>query len=510
MRNILWGFLIFILWMWLWLGRQESLDNDEDYEFVVKEHVSIDLEKIKKRGRLVALTRYNANSFFIYRGRPMGYEYELLRLFTREIGVELEIKIPSTHDSLFIMLENGEGDIIAANLPITKEKGKRVLFSEPHNTTRLVLIQKLPENHRFMNERQMRERLITDQVELIGKTVTVRQNSAQHRRLQNLAEEIGGEIFINLLPLEQEDLIGMVSRGEIEFTIADENLALLNRAYHGNIDVSLPVSFPHRLAWAMRHSSPELKEAVDTWLARLRRGPHFNIIYNRYYNNPNMYARRRSSEFFVLQTGAISPYDSLFQANETPPLLPWTLLAAIAYQESRFNNAAVSWMGARGIMQLMPGTARDMGFPNVEYLTPAQNIRAGSMYLQWLYNHFWRDMTDTTEMIKFILASYNAGPGSVRDAQRLAASLGLNPNVWDDNVAEAILKLSNPRYFYRPYIRHGFVRGEEPFQYVRQIMARWKMYENILEAVQRRAAETVAGEAEVQGEEDDYNMEYLE
>jgi membrane-bound lytic murein transglycosylase F len=107
-------------------------------------------------------------------------------------------------------------------------------------------------------------------------------------------------------------------------------------------------------------------------------------------------------------------------------------------------------------------------------------------------------MTDTTEMIKFMLASYNAGPGSVRDAQRLARSLGLDPNIWDGNVAEAILKLSNPRYFYRPYIRHGFVRGYEPFNYVREIMERWRMYEGVLEAaaIRRNPVEETEKETE--------------
>ena len=485
MRNIFIIVFIFLTWVFFWL---EEYYPAEIYKTPEVSQVEIDLDSIIRRGKLIALTRYNINSFFIYRGQPMGFEYELLRLFTRELGIELEMRIPRTQDSLFILLEQGEGDLIAANLPITTEKNEDILFSQHFNTMRQVLVQRHPENFRFMNARQRRDAMIQDPIELIGRTITVPLNSAFHHRLENLSREIGGEIIIEATEIhETDELIAMVSRGEIEFTIAYENSAQLEQSFYRNIDVSVAVSFPQRVAWGFRHSSPELVAAANEWISRHRasNNPTFNIIFNRYYNNPRFHHARRSSRFYVLETGVISPYDALFKRHERPPLFPWTLLASIAYQESRFDHSAVSWMGAQGLMQVMPATGLDMGFEDVASCVEI-NVRAGVRYLEWVHRNFWRDMQDTSEMIKFILASYNAGPGHVRDAQRLAASLGLNPNIWDDNVAVAILKLSNPVYFYRPEIRHGFVRGDEPFNYVRQILARQRLYEGILEAMSAR------------------------
>ena len=495
MRYIVLLVFAFAAWLYIWLEKQNVFNIDDDeYEIFAQKRDAFDLDSIQKRKKLVALTRYNANSFFIYRGQPMGYEYELLQLFAKEINVDLEIKIPTTHDSLFIMLKNGQGDLIAANLPITKEKNEHVLFSKHHNTTRQVLVQRLPENHRFMTQKQMKDALISDPIELIEKTVTVHENSAFHKRLENLSNEIGGDIFINPSPYEQEDLIGMVSRGEIEYTVADENLAELNMAYYKNIDVSVAVSFSQRLAWAFRDDSPKLKKAADEWLTKFRRGGnfHYNLIYNKYYGNSSQYNVRRSSDYFVLETGAISPYDSLFKKYEKPPLIPWTLLASMAYQESRFDNSAESWMGAKGVMQIMPRTAEYVKVRDIHL--PENNIKAGVKYLQDIHKNYWKNMKDTSEMIKFLLGSYNAGPGHVEDAQRLAASLGLDTLKWDDNVAVALRKLSNPEYYYRPDIKYGYCRGEEPFLYVKEVMERKRMYDGSLEAAAARkaAAETAA------------------
>ena len=494
MRNIVIGTFLFVLWIYFWIKIHEP--EVEYNDTPPAPAVLIDLDSIKSRGKLIALTRYNANSFFIYRGRAMGFEYELLQLFARELGVELEMRIPRTQDSLFILLENGGGDLIAANLAVTTEKSESILFSSHFNTMRQVLVQRLPDNFRFMNERQRRAALVQDPIDLIGKTVTVPANSAFHHRLINLSREIGGEIIVNPTDIHDADeLIAMVSRGEIEYTIAYENSAELEKSFYRNIDVSVAISFPQRVAWGFRHDSPQLAAAADEWISRFRanNNPTFNVIFNRYYRNPSFHNARRSSQFYVLETGAISPYDALFKKHEKPPLIPWTLLASIAYQESRFDHSAVSWMGAQGLMQVMPGTALDMGFEDVVSCVE-NNIRAGVRYLEFVHRHFWQDMQDTSEMIKFMLASYNAGPGHVRDAQRLAESLGLDPNIWDDNVAPTIRKLSNPEYFYRPEVRHGFCRGDEPFFYVREVLARQRMYEGILDAMAtRRASEGVGG-----------------
>jgi membrane-bound lytic murein transglycosylase F len=165
----------------------------------------------------------------------------------------------------------------------------------------------------------------------------------------------------------------------------------------------------------------------------------------------------------------------------------------MAYQESRFDNSAESWMGAKGVMQVMPQTATGLGFKDIS--SPEVNISAGVKYLQFVYENFWKDMKDTSEMIKFMLGSYNAGPGHIKDAQRLAASLDMDSLKWDDNVAVALRKLSNPEYYYRPIIKHGYCRGDEPFFYVKEILDRKRMYDGILEATAARKSAVEAADS---------------
>lgn len=456
----------------------ETFPNEQ----VTTETVEIDLDAIKKRGKLIALTRYNANSFFLYRGKPMGYEYELLQLFAEELGVDLEVKIPSTRDSLFVMLNNGEGDLIAANMTITKERSEKVDFSTHHNTTRQMLIQKKPDNWRKEKRHITEKALIRDPLELLGKTISIRKGSNYHQRIDNLQLEMGGEIFIDTVDdsYETEELIRLVDEGTIQYTIADENIAAINSAFYPNVDMKTPISFSQRVAWAFRKTSPELRDAANRWMKELRadNSPTYHVIYNKYYKNHEKFKSRKKSQFYSLSTGDISPYDSSFR-EFAPELFPWTLLASQAYQESRFDPSTKSWAGAVGLMQLLPATAEEMGLDSKNLSDPSRSIEAGARYLSYLHKHFWSDLPDSVA-VKFVLASYNAGVGHVKDAQRLAKTLNLNPDLWTDNVELAILKLSDKSHFYNPVVKHGFCRGREPYLYVRQIFERKKIYDNIL------------------------------
>ncbi|MDQ7051767.1 MAG: transporter substrate-binding domain-containing protein [candidate division KSB1 bacterium] len=154
-----WWFGWLLLLALLGCKRSESGKGNEeafpDSSFVsaleqLTDPVPVDLDQIRERGRLIALTRYNANSYFIYRGQPMGFEYELLTRLADHLGVRLEIRVPATWDSLFILLYRGEGDIIAANLTVTKQRAKKLAFTEHLITTRQVLVQRKPEGWRKM------------------------------------------------------------------------------------------------------------------------------------------------------------------------------------------------------------------------------------------------------------------------------------------------------------------------------------------------------------------------
>jgi membrane-bound lytic murein transglycosylase F len=233
---------------------------------IYEEMNRVSLSEIKKRGKLKVITSYNANSYFIYKDQAIGYEYELLKLLTKDLGVELDIQASNDLANLDYMLNSGEGDLIAANTIVTREKGRQLKFTEHLMTTTQVLVQR---KKGFVVRKKITE-YIDNTVDLIGKTVHVRANSDYHIRLKKLQEELGGTINIKTIPenITTDELIEQVYSGEIDYTIADEQTALINNAYYSELDISLPISFPQKIAWVVRRNSPELLQYINDWIEK--------------------------------------------------------------------------------------------------------------------------------------------------------------------------------------------------------------------------------------------------
>jgi membrane-bound lytic murein transglycosylase F len=326
---------------------------------------------------------------------------------------------------------------------------------------------------------QIRATLVTDPVDLIGDTISVRKNSSYLKRLENLSREIGGTIVIDTLEgnLSTDEIIKMVVEGRIKYTVADRNLAHINASSYPILDVSVPVSFSQRIGWAVRKNAKSLQKALDAWLAQEKKSDDFYFIYNKYFENRRSFNRRIRSEFYSLAEGRISPYDSLIQSRAAALGWDWRLLASQVYQESRFDASATAWTGARGLMQLMPSTAEELGVSNTA--DPRQSLKGGVRYLKQLRRAF-ETVPDSLQRIKFTLAAYNCGLGHVQDARRLAGQKGLDPNTWDQNVDQMILALSYPKNYYNDVVQHGYLRGVEPYRYVKQIFERYAHYETLI------------------------------
>src|ERR1700722_4047255 len=224
-----------------------------------------DLDQIKKSKKLVLLTENSSTTYFIYKGQPMGYEYEMLNAFAQSIGVELDVVVVRNVDNIFQMLDIGEGDIAADNLTITSNRRKDVAFASPLFNTRQVLVQRKPDNWNKLSPLQLESLLVKNPLQLGEKQVYVRKGSSFYERLKDLSNEIGGKIEVIETPGTEttEELIGDVAKGKIDFTIADENVARIIASYYDNIDISTPISFPQKIAWATRRESTELLTALN-------------------------------------------------------------------------------------------------------------------------------------------------------------------------------------------------------------------------------------------------------
>jgi membrane-bound lytic murein transglycosylase F len=442
--------------------------------FAIEPTLQFDLKQIKERGYINALIDNNSMSYFIYKGTTMGYEYELLQRFASSIHVDLRIKVITGVEEAFHLLNTGEGDVIAFPLTINQERREFVTFTDPHFITSQVLVQRKPKDW-AANPYLAEKKMIRNTVELIGKDVYVMRGSAFKLRLENLSQEMGGDIIIHedSVATETESLIHKVVNGEIDYTVTDQTIGMVNAAYYPELDVKTLISLPQQIAWAVRHNSPELLKSLNQWLTEIKKEGTFQVIYDRYFNSPRTTQQRMASDFSSLSGTKISPFDEDFKEGAKTLGWDWRLLASVAYQESNFKTNLVSWAGAVGLMQVMPVTGEHFGASDL--YNPKQNIKAGVKFLKFLDEQWEKTVKDKEERLKFVLASYNVGLSHVLDAKNLAIKYKKNPAKWED-VSYFLLQKSDPKYYRDAVAVAGYCRCEGPIIYVKEVLNRFEEY----------------------------------
>lgn len=468
-------FFLFFLVFFSHSCHNENKEDDKESKHRSRQTLINILEK----GVLTAITDYNSTNYFVYKGQPMGFHYDLLKLFSEHLGVKLEIGISSELNKTFACLLDYGCDIIAMDLTITSERAELFDFSTPIIKTKQVLVQQKPDGWYRMNKKQLDDSLIKNPLDFSGITIYVQKNTSFVPRLQNLKDETATDFNIIETPIQQEQLISMVSRGEIEYTVSDQHVAMVNQTYYSNIDISTAVSFEQNIAWATHKGSEDLLEELNTWLKAFKKTAKYNYIYRKYFENPK-HVQITESEYNTLSSGKISAYDEQIKKQAERINWDWRLLASLIYQESHFLPHLTSWAGAFGLMQLMPATAANFGVDTNS--STAEQIRAGCDYILYLEDELKKLVPNDEERIKFILAAYNSGLGHVLDARRLAKKYGRDSKVWQNNVDTFIFLKSDPQYYHDPVVKHGYSRGEESYNFVSEIMERYEHYKNAIPA----------------------------
>lgn len=453
-------------------------ENSDSAIVKIPDPIDYDLDDIVDAGVLRVITTYSPTGYFLYKGETMGFEFEIFKRLADHLNISLEIVLAKNVDSVIPMLNRGDGDIIALGYTITSDRKENVSFTDPYMITHQALIQKKPDNWRKMTRDNIKNAMATDIIDLINDTVSVRQNSSYYLRLKELSNELGDSIYIDILSGEvsDEQIIKMVSEGEIKYSIIDNHKASIHKSYFPNIDTDTPVSLSQRIAWAVRKTSPDLLDIINQGLATIKRKPDYNMIYEKYFENRRQFHKRLDSEYYTGTTGKFSEYDEMVKKYSAELGWDWILVKSLIYQESMFKPSNKSWVGASGLMQLMPSTAKEMGVTNIH--DPEQNIKAGSKYLAKMHS-YWEQIPDSVQRIKFAMASYNCGYSHIKDAQKLAKKYGKDSLTWDQGVDFFALNLSNPKYYNDPVVTYGYARGSEPYEYVKDIFERYKNYKTL-------------------------------
>ena len=451
------------------------------------EPIARDLDAIRADGTLKVLFTFNSTGYFIYRGETMGYEYELLSMFARDAKLRLKPVVARDSKVLFEKLNLGEADVVAAQLAASANQTEIATTAMLYATSPVV-VQRTDksasagatptvaravarEERETGTPIEIRARLISTPAELAGQQVQIPRTSPYRTNLLELNDELSDDIEVVEVDDSSDKLIQRLAEGQIGYTVAAENLAQLRTGEYSNLLIKPAIGPPQPIVWGLRTNAPQLKAALNQWIEAKRKSGLLAVLYRKYFLDRRGFQKRVASQYLTAETGTLSPYDAWFQEYSKIPGWDWRLIAAQAYQESKFNPNARSWAGATGLMQIMPRTARQL---KVNPRDVRGSIEAACKYL-WQMDDAWQEISDESERTKFVLASYNVGLGHVQDAVRLANKHGDNASKWN-NVAYWLIRKSKRAVYNDPVVKHGYARGTEPVTYVDQILARWENY----------------------------------
>lgn len=433
-------------------------------------------ERMRMPDTLRVVTLSGATIYFTIRGEEMGYQYDLLRLYSQERDIPYKLSVLPNLDSIHSELEQGKAHLSITPEAVTKQNQEKWLFTGPTSEHALVLVQRKARSPRD-------SAYVRDVTGLIGKKLYVLSGSSHEQRLNNLGEQLGAKLDVHLVEsdtVNSEDLIAMVAADSIGYTIVDAELAQLAQKYYPNTDISLQVGFPQRLRWLSTERFKGLALDINSWSEQASLGREAKGIYRKYFEAYGVPITQEPSlshftEPVLVPKGAISPYDNVFKSQGSSLPWSWHILAAIAYHESRFQASIVGWSGARGLMGIMPATGRIYGAQREELLQPEVSVRVAIRCLRDTEEAF-RSIANAEQRLKFTLAAYNAGVGHIQDAQRLAKKYGYDPSKWDNHVERCVLLKSEQRYYNDPVCKYGYLRGKETYRYANEVYALYHAY----------------------------------
>ncbi len=291
----------------------------------------------------------------------------------------------------------------------------------------------------------------------------------QYYLAEHFAQRIGVRLRVEIYR-DSAELCRALSKAEVDIVAYPVSVGYIKKNH------LVPVGVTGRggnASWAVRDDTPELACALKEWYTPDLAGRLFRQEETQQKERRQV-KRRVRARYLSRAKGIISEYDAHFKAASRVTGWDWKLIAAQCYQESGFDPQAVSWAGAQGLMQIMPGTARHLGLSAERIYDPAENVAAAARYIRELSESF-REIRDPNERLKFVLAAYNGGYYHIRDAMSLCRKYGKNPARWED-VSGFVLCLSQPRYYRDPVVKHGYMIGSETHNYVASVLDIWRSY----------------------------------
>ena len=409
------------------------------------------LEDIRDRGELRVVTRNSPTTYYMGPHGPTGIEYELASGFAEHLGVQLKMIIAVGAGDIPGMLRHGRVDMAAAGLAVTERRRNQLRFGPPYLEIRQQVAYRRGTNK-------------PDTIEEIDGRLGVIAGSALEEKLQALRQNNPELEWIAYNNKSQQELLKMVANGELDFAAVNSNELDHARRYYAEVAAAMNLGAPIDVAWAFgNRTDPALLKAVREYFQRLREDGSIANLQQRFHKHVQQHDYVDARTFLRRIADRLPKYEPYFKSAAQQHDFDWRLLAALSYQESHWEPKARSPTGVRGMMMLTRDTAERVGIK--DRTSPGQSIHGGASYLREVIGKI-PERIPHPDRLWLALAAYNIGFGHLEDARRLTESQGGDPDSWQD-VRKRLPLLTQKEWYEQT--RHGYARGHEPVQYVRNI-----------------------------------------
>ncbi|WP_185843499.1 membrane-bound lytic murein transglycosylase MltF [Pseudoalteromonas luteoviolacea] len=409
------------------------------------------LQQIKANNTLKVGTLVGPATYYQGHTEAEGFEFELAGAFAQELDVKLEVIPFFNLEKLFLSLERGQLDIVASGISFHPSRAETFRFGPYYRQISQKLVYK---------QGKKRPRHFGQ----LEAPVTVLANSHHVLSLQEAKTQFPELQWQTTTLLDQEELLLGILNNEIDYTIVDSHSLALFRRYHPNLSIAFSVTQSDPIAWVMkRRADDSLYALLMPFFAKMQSNGQLAMLEEKYFGHVTRFNYVNTVAFVEASKQTLPKYVDWFKTYAKQYELDWRLLAALSYQESMWNPRAKSPTGVRGIMMLTQNTAKSVGVKH--RLKPEQNIRGGARYLANLISRVPEDVSNP-DKTWLALAAYNVGMGHVRDALKLTAQQGGDPNSWAD-VKKRLPLLTKKRYYRST--RYGYARGDVAVHYVDNI-----------------------------------------
>ncbi|GMQ97352.1 MAG: membrane-bound lytic murein transglycosylase MltF [Gammaproteobacteria bacterium] len=412
------------------------------------------LQEIKNRNELVVLTRNSPTTYYQGPFGPAGFEFDLASLFADHLGVKLKIELAETFPEIIPRVNRGEVHLAAAGLTVTPERKQLVRFASAYQNIAPELIYRKESGKK-------RPRKITDTYDGDLEVVAGSSHAEKLRELKNTYAKLTWKEHENI---ESDELLYLVWSNLIDYTIADSNEFKLNRRFYPELASAFAIDKPQPIAWAFpKGIDDSLFNEANSFFRTIKDNGTLRQLINRYYGHVEKFSYVGTSKYLEHINKRLPKYQEYFEKAGEKNGVDWRLLAAIGYQESHWDESAVSPTGVRGIMMLTQDTAKYLGIKNRRDIE--QSIMGGAGYFRQLWGRI-PDRIKEPDRTWMALAAYNIGLGHLEDARIITEKRGGDPDKWVD-VRDNLPLLSNKKWYTKT--KYGYARGREPVIYVQNI-----------------------------------------